>query len=80
VAYAFAAKCSQARADLVKHMLVRGLHPEDGWLIHESMRQANGGTVLVFRPIHMRLSAPPDLECTCSVDEPGAEISAQCNP
>jgi hypothetical protein len=80
VAHAFAAKCEQARADLRRHMRERGLHAEDGWLIDESMRQADGGTVLVMRPIHMRLAAPPDLECSCSVDEPGVRVSAQCRP
>jgi hypothetical protein len=49
-------------------------------MIGESMRQADGGTVLVMRPIHMRLPAPADLECSCSVDEPGVTVSAQCNP
>jgi hypothetical protein len=80
VADAFAAKCEQARADLRKHMQERGLRTEDGWVIHETMRQANGGTVLVFRPIHMRLPAPPDLECNCSIDEPGVQVSAECRP
>jgi hypothetical protein len=80
VAHAFAAKCEQARADLMKHMQDRGLLVEDGWMIGESMRQADGGSVLVMRPIHLRLPAPPDLECSCSVDEPGVTVSAQCNP
>jgi hypothetical protein len=76
---AFAAKCQRARADLRQHMLERGLHEKDGWLIHESMRQANGGTVLVMRPIHMKLPAPSDLECSCSIDEPGTDISSSCS-
>jgi hypothetical protein len=80
VAHAFASKCEQARADLLKHMRDRGLLAEDGWMIVESMHQADGGTVLVMRPIHMRLAPPPDLECSCSVDEPGVRVSAQCNP
>lgn len=80
MAYAFAAKCEQARADLRNHMQQRGLRVEDGWLIHESMRHADGGTVLVMRPIHLKHPAPQDLECSCSIDEPGARISAQCNP
>jgi hypothetical protein len=80
VAHAFAAKCEQARADLLKHMRDRGLLAEDGWLIDESMRQADGGSVIVMRPIHMRLQPPPDLECTCSVDEPGVTVSARCSP
>ena len=75
----FAAKCEQARSELRKHMVERGLHEKDGWAIHESMRQANGGTVLVMRPFHMKLEAPPDLECSCSIDEPGTDISSDCS-
>ena len=77
---AFAAKCEQARSDLRKRMAEGGLHEKDGWLIHETMRQANGGTVLVMRPMHLKLPAPPDLECNCSIDEPGTDISSQCDP
>jgi hypothetical protein len=80
LARAFAVKCDQARADLMEHMRVRGLHAKDGWRIGESMRQADGGTVLVMRPIHMRHTSPPDLECSCSIDEPGEQVSAQCSP
>lgn len=77
-ANAFAAKCAQARSELLKHMAERGLHEKDGWTIHEAMRQAKGGTVLVMRPIHMKLPAPTDLECSCSIDEPGTDISSEC--
>ena len=79
-ATAFAAKCEQARSDLRKRMEERGLHEKDGWLVHETMRQANGGTVLVMRPMHFKLTAPPDLECNCSIDEPGTDISSECDP
>lgn len=61
-------------------MRERGLHAEDGWSIDETLRQVDGGSVIVMRPIHMRLDAPPDLECSCSVDEPGLKVSAQCAP
>jgi hypothetical protein len=74
----FAAKCDHARSELRRHMADRGLLEKDGWTIHESMRQANGGTVLVMRPIHMKLPAP-DLECSCSIDEEGNVISSDCN-
>ena len=77
---AFATKCDHARSELRRHMTDRGLHEKDGWTIHESMRQANGGTVLVMRPIHMKLPAPADLECTCSIDETGTDISSDCSP
>jgi len=79
-ATAFAAKCEQARSDLRKRMAEHGLHEKDGWRIHESMREAKGGTLIVMRPIHSKLAAPPDLECNCSIDEPGTDISSQCDP
>ena len=77
---AFAAKCEEARSDLRKRMAEHGLHEKDGWRIHESMREAKGGTLIVMRPIHSKLAAPPDLECNCSIDEPGTDISSQCDP
>jgi hypothetical protein len=77
LAYAFAMRCEQVRAELRSKMRARGLREEDGWSIHESTRH-DRGTMLVMRPIHMRLPAPPDLECTCEIDEPGHEISGGC--
>ena len=77
--HAFAAKCEQARADLRRHMKERGLHAEEGWLIHEAVAHRDGGTHIVMRPIHRQLPAPADLECSCSIDEPGEKLSSQCN-
>ena len=78
-AYRFAVRCEEARNALRQHMRDRGLHAEDGWRIHESVRHIRGGTEIVMRPIHMKLPAPDDLECTCSIDEPGEDISVECN-
>ena len=78
-AHQFATRCEEARNTLWQHMRERGLHAEDGWRIHEVTRHVSGRTEIVMRPIHMRLPAPPELECSCSIDEPGEDISAQCN-
>lgn len=74
----FAGKCDEARATLRQHMRDRGLHEQDGWMIHEFTRQIEGRTEIVMRPIHRQLDAPSELECTCEIDEPGSHISADC--
>ena len=78
LAYAFAARCEEARSMLRDHMTTRGLHFKDGWRIHEAMRHANGKTMIVMTPIHLHLPAPGDLECSCSIDGPGSDISSSC--
>ena len=74
----FAARCEEARASLRKHMLELGLRDEDGWRIYEFTRDVGGYTELVMRPMHSRLQAPSDLECSCAIDERGSNISAGC--
>ena len=74
----FGARCDEARATLRRHMLVRGLREQDGWRIHEFIRQVEGRTELVMQPVHGQLTTPPDLECVCTIDEPGSNISAEC--
>ncbi|HLX23191.1 MAG TPA: hypothetical protein VKR38_07585 [Usitatibacter sp.] len=75
----FIERCDEARIALWKHMRARGLHESDGWSIYEFIREANGGTELVMRPLHPRLSPPEGLECVCSIDEPGLKVSADCS-
>jgi len=75
----FSERCGEARAALWKHMDERGLYQRDGWSIYEFTREMSGGTELVMRPIHPRLSAPLGLECVCTIDEPGSKVSADCN-
>ena len=77
---AFAARCEEVRTTLKAHMHARGMHLEDGWRIHEALRHDDGRTILVMTPIHSRLPIPTDLECTCSIDEAGSDISSQCDP
>lgn len=78
LSYAFAERCEDARSKLREHMTSRGLHFKDGWRIHETMRHRDGCSVIVMTPIHMHLPAPDNLECTCSIDEPGEDISSNC--
>jgi len=75
----FAAQCDQARATLLRHMADHGLRIEDGWWIHEFTRHVEGHTELVMRPMHRQLTAPPELECICTIDEHGADASFECN-
>jgi hypothetical protein len=75
----FAGKCEEARVTLRKHMSDRGLREQDGWTIHEFTRQIEGRTEIVMRPIHRHLDPPSELECSCEIDEPGANISADCH-
>lgn len=74
----FGARCEEARAALRRHMAERDLRERDGWRIHEFTRHAPGRIELVMRPVHRELTAPPDLECVCSIDEPGGNTSAEC--
>jgi hypothetical protein len=74
----FAARCAETRALLRKHMDERRLFERDGWQISESTRFRDGKTELVMRPIHMQLSAPDDLECVVTIDEPGSSIESEC--
>jgi len=78
ISRAFGERCDDARAKLRMHMSELGLHPEDGWLIHESTRNVGGRTEIVMRPLHRRLSPPTGLECLCAIDEPGEEVSSEC--
>ena len=74
----FAARCEEARSGLRLRMAEYGLREQDGWRIHEFTRQVIGHTELVMRPIHRTLAPPPNLECMCSIDEPGSHIKSEC--
>ena len=79
LAHAFAARCEEARSNLRAHMRSRGLHPEEGWRIHEQVRQRDGRMMIVMTPIHLRLPSPSGLECNCAIHEPSGEASSDCD-
>lgn len=74
----FSTRRLEARATLRKHMDERGLFEKDGWNIAEVLRQREGRTELVMRPIHLRLAAPDDLECVVAIDDVGSRIDSTC--
>jgi hypothetical protein len=78
LAEAFAAKRDEARRTLRGHMEARGLLEKDGWRIVETVRHRQGRTELVLKPMHLRLDAPPNLECVVAIEEPGWGITADC--
>ena len=76
----FAKACAEARAHLRRQMEARGLHESDGWKITETVRQADGGSELVMRPLHLRMTAPDDLECVVHIGEDSSEVDVNCRP
>ena len=78
VAAVFAQRVAEARLYLRKEMEAYGLREADGWRISESVRQVDGGSELVLRPIHMTHVAPAELECVVHIDEEAAAIDSSC--
>ena len=76
---AFAERYRAAKAFLRGEMDRLGLLESAGWRISEIHRDGLRGSEIVLRPIHLRLSAPEDLECVVWVDETG-DADAQCSP
>ena len=56
-----------AESYLWREMGERGLHKEDGWSIVEFTREAEDGTEVVMRPLHLYRAAPAGLECVFGV-------------
>lgn len=76
----FREQCEAARAHLWREMEALGLHRRDGWSIHETTRARGNGTAIVFAPMHLRLRAPPGLECWVEIDEASHAIESDCEP
>lgn len=76
----FAQACTEARAHLRRQMEERGLHERDGWKIVEAVRQGARGAELVMRPLHLRHTAPDDLECIIAIDEETTAVDSSCTP
>jgi hypothetical protein len=80
IAARFAKACADARRHLWAQMEQHGLREADGWKIAESIRAVQGGSELVMRPLHLRLQAPPWLECVVAIDEDTTAIESNCTP
>ena len=78
LAQALSAERERARRYLWAEMEKLGLREADGWSITEITREDKGGTLIVMRPMHMRLPAPRGLECIVGVIEQDGEIHGRC--
>jgi hypothetical protein len=76
----FAERCVEARTHLRAEMERAGLHQSDGWDIVECIRQRDGRSEILMRPLHMRHPTPPDIECVVSIDSTDAAIDSECEP
>lgn len=74
----FAEKLQHAHDYLRAEMRNLGLLEEDGWKIAEIIRERDGGSELVLRPVHLRLEPPDGLECVVWFIEQPARIGAEC--
>jgi hypothetical protein len=79
LAHAFAAERERVRAYLWAEMAKLGLREEDGWSILEFTRESAGGTQIVLRPMHLRLTPPEGMECVVGIVETDGRIHGQCN-
>ena len=77
---AFAERYAAARRHLRATMESLGMHEKDGWRISEVTQETLAGSRLVMRPIHTRLTAPPDVECVVWIEEAHGEVDAECAP
>ena len=77
---AFAERYAAARRHLRNAMEALGLREADGWRISEATQETAGGSRVVLRPIHTRLTPPQDIECTVWIDEDDGSVDADCVP
>ena len=80
LAKALAEERAKAEAHLWREMEARGLRKADGWRIVEFTREAEGGTEIVLRPLHLYIASPAGLECVVGVLDAAGEIRSQCDP
>jgi hypothetical protein len=75
---AFAQHRVQAQARLQEAMDAAGLTKAEGWSIVEFTREADGGTQLVMRPLHLTRSSPPNFQCVVAIVGDGS-IEVHCD-
>ena len=80
LATALAEERANAESHLWREMFKRGLHKADGWRIVEFTRDADGGTEIVLRPLHLYLASPPGLECIVGLVGADGEVHSRCEP
>jgi hypothetical protein len=75
---ALSAERERLRLYLWGEMEKLGLRKEDGWSILEFTRESEGGTQIVLRPMHMRLTPPDGMECVVGIVEDSGGIHGRC--
>jgi hypothetical protein len=71
-------RCREAKARLAQLMAEHGLKAADGWTILEDLRSRPEYTEYIFRPIHLRLPAPPpDLKTSVAIDFEGRPVEVR---
>jgi hypothetical protein len=64
------AKLAAAKQRLLSRMQNLGLLPDNGWRVTEEIRHTIHGTEWVFRPVHIRETAP-DIQELVLIDSAG---------
>ena len=68
-------RLAEARARQVELMAEHGLKSSDGWVVLEDLRSRPEYTEYIFRPIHVRLPAPPpELKTSVAIDFEGRPV------
>ena len=81
LALAFHSRAAEARVHLRAQMEAHGLHESEGWKISESVRQRPDGVCeLHMCPLHLRLKAPPGIECVVALDPAEQTVETDCTP
>ena len=75
----FTDKVHHAHAYLRSEMKRLGLLEADGWKIVQVTREGRGGTEMVLRPFHFRLTPPEGLECIVWISAEPA-VDSECAP
>ncbi len=71
-------RCREAKARLAQLMAEHGLRTSEGWVILEDLRSRPEYTEYIFRPMHLRLPAPPpDLKTSVAIDFEGRPVEIQ---
>jgi len=69
------ARLEAAKSGLLAQMHSLGFKPENGWRIVEELRHTVEGTEWIFRPMHIRETAPRDLFSAVLIDHEGRPVT-----
>ena len=73
LAAAIEAQRATAKTRLLQQMKDRGLTADEGWTVVEMVKSMGDGSAIVFRPVHLRHTAP-ELETRVLISEDGTPL------